>query len=151
MHISLRGAQRSRSSMNQIMASFLDEGGIPEQTLWPTAFLPEQYYGTGQSARKLRGEAALMSAVLEDAIHCFRKQFVKKGRRVQRLAREAEEWLFSDDDRWPFSFLNICAVLGLDPGYVRKGLARWRRQVPPVPRRKGWSAMSVRQPHKIAA
>lgn len=67
-----------------------------------------------------------MSAVLEDAIYCFQQQFAGEQPRKQRLAKEAEEWLFSDDDRWPFSFLNICAALGLDPPSVRRALKRWR-------------------------
>jgi hypothetical protein len=33
--------------------------------------------------------AALLRAVLEDALTCFQKQFVTEGRRVQRMAREA--------------------------------------------------------------
>lgn len=69
-----------------------------------------------------------MRAVLEDAIHCFQKQFVRKGRRVVRLAREAEEWFAADDPCWPFSFVNICAVLGLEPEYIRLGLRRWRER-----------------------
>ena len=70
-----------------------------------------------------------MRAVLEDAIHCFQKQFVREGRRVLRLAREAEEWLTADDPRWPFSFVNICAVLGLEPEYIRLGHRQWRERL----------------------
>jgi hypothetical protein len=66
-----------------------------------------------------------MRAVLDDAIDCFQKQFVAGGVRAQRLAKEAEAWLFSDDDHWPFSFVNICAALGLDPAYIRRELTRW--------------------------
>lgn len=88
------------------------------------AVLPEQFYHSpAQTAG--RGEVALMRAVLEEALDCFQKQFVKSGRRAQRLAREAEEWLFSDEASWPFSFVNICAVLGIEPGYIRLKLKRW--------------------------
>jgi hypothetical protein len=68
-----------------------------------------------------------MRAILEDAIECFQKQFVKEGQRTRRLGREAEEWIFADDYRWPFSFVNICAVLGLDAAYIRRGLEQWRQ------------------------
>jgi len=92
-----------------------------------------------------------MRAVLEDAVNCFQKQSAKSGRHAQRLAREAEEWLFSDDPHWPFSFVNICAVLGLDPGYVRLGLKRWRQQPSAEPQPKGRQTGPARRPLKIAA
>jgi len=85
--------------------------------------------GAGERATFLasrRPEAELMRAVLEDALLCFQKGLAHPGRRVQRVAREAEEWLFSDDDSWPFSFVSICAVLGLEPAYLRQGLRSWR-------------------------
>ena len=31
--------------------------------------------------------------------------------------------MLSDDTSWPFSFVSICAVLGLEPEYLRRGLA----------------------------
>ena len=32
------------------------------------------------------------------------------------------------NDDWLFSFENLCEVLGLDPDFVRSGLARWKEQ-----------------------
>ena len=92
------------------------------------AVLQEQFYNPPACATG-RGEVALMRAVLEEAVDCFQKQFMKSGRRAQRLACEAEEWIYSDEVRWSFSFVNICAVLGLDPGYMRLKLKRWRENV----------------------
>ena len=88
---------------------------------------PEQFYGSRPSPASGRPEAALMRAVLEDALLCFHKGLVQQGRRVRRLARQAEEWLFSDDPSWPFSFVSICAVVGLEPTYLRRGLQCWRQ------------------------
>jgi hypothetical protein len=70
-------------------------------------------------------EAALMHAVLEDAVDCFQKQFSQATPRAKHLAREAEKWLFSDDPNWLFSFLSICSALDLCPQYIRQGLKRW--------------------------
>jgi hypothetical protein len=84
---------------------------------------PEQFYDPSTSLASRRPEAELMRAILEDALVCFQRGLIRQGRRVQRLAREAEEWLFSDDTSWPFSFVSICAVLGLEPQYIRRGLA----------------------------
>lgn len=74
-----------------------------------------------------------MRAVLEDAVHCFQKT---QGSEALRLAKDAEQWFFSDEQRWPFSFVNICAVLGLDAEYLRLGLQRWRQHPPIDPPKK---------------
>lgn len=74
------------------------------------------------------GVTALMRAVLNDALVCYRQRFLSHSRRAQRLAREAEEWLFCDDDHWPFSFVNVCAVLGIEPAALRRRIARWDRR-----------------------
>lgn len=120
--------------------------------LWSTEefVLPEQFYHSQSTVYEERPEITLMRAVLEDAVNCFRNQFYSTGRRQQRLAREAEEWLFSDESRWPFSFLHICSVLGLDPQYIRLGLKRWYRNRPArLQRRK--RRVTVHRPLKIAA
>ena len=71
-----------------------------------------------------------MHAVLEDAFNCFIKQFVDDSAETQRLAKEAEEWFFAEEEHWPFSFVNISSVLGIDPTYMRRGLKQWLRQRP---------------------
>ena len=102
---------------------FLYDLGTASRTLPPAAVLPEQFSPYPPAGLDTtRGEAALMYAVLKDAVECFQKQHVRNGRRAQRLAKEAEEWLFTDDPGWLFSFVNVCAVLGLDPAYLRLGL-----------------------------
>src|SRR5919106_237106 len=107
---------------------FLYDLGAASQLLLSAAVLLEQFHSSSARINTAGGEVALMRAVLEDAITCFQRQFVTKGQRAQRLAREAEEWFFTNDLRWPFSFINICAVLGLDPDYVRLGIKRWRQE-----------------------
>ena len=69
-------------------------------------------------------ETALMYAVIEDAFLCFYKPLEPESRFIQR-AREAENWFFSDDSRWPFSFMSVCRALGLEPGYIRMKLKHW--------------------------
>jgi hypothetical protein len=54
------------------------------------------------------------------------KHVTDTSRRGTRLFREAEQWISQDDPTWLYSFLSICCVLGLEPDYVRGGLARWR-------------------------
>jgi len=112
---------------------------------------PVQFYCSPIRSSKTCGEIALMHAVLEDAVDCFRKQFVSRRRRDQRLAREAEEWFLSESDHWPFSFVNICAALELDPEYIRAGLNRWRQYAPTQTTRSVRHTRRARQPLRFAS
>jgi hypothetical protein len=69
-----------------------------------------------------------MRAVLADAFVCVQHGFMNEERRAGRLAREAEAWFWSEDDSWPFSFVSICAALGLEPGYIRREVNHWGRR-----------------------
>ena len=128
----MQARQRQPSSSTLLSPPTLPECGdalgAANTQLLATAVAPEQFFSAQDRSYAERGEVALMRAVLEDALHCVAKQFSHRGRRPQRLAREAEAWFFADDEHWLFAFVNICAVLGLDPGYVRRGLIRWRLQ-----------------------
>ncbi|MGE0822414.1 MAG: hypothetical protein AB7G75_02650 [Candidatus Binatia bacterium] len=127
---SKRHPQWHRGCLGWRPAYVLRERKVPdrdgdEQISPVVLVLPEQFHGHADAGYKLSGEVALMFAVLDDAISCYRKGTVAKSRRAQRLAREAGVWLFSDDPAWPFSFVNACGVLGLDSEYIRLGLRRW--------------------------
>jgi hypothetical protein len=113
--------------------------------------VPEQFYNTPANVYQGRPEVALMRAVLEDAVNCVRHGLWAKGRRKHRMAQEAEEWVFTDDLQWPFSFLNICMVLGLDPQYIRQGLCRWRQQRPAWTHKSKRRAVRSRFSLRIAA
>jgi hypothetical protein len=92
-----------------------------------------------------------MRAVLNDAIECYQHLFLASKRRSQRLAKEAEDWLFSNDERWPFAFVNVCAALGMEPGSVRRGLQRARRQSFATAKQKLRRAAPVRRtPRRVA-
>ena len=86
--------------------------------------LPEQFLDVRVKLAAVCPETALMYAVLEDAFLCLHKQFDKERRFVQR-AQEAEDWFFSDDSRWLFSFVSVCDALGLEEKYIRKKLKHW--------------------------
>ena len=85
---------------------------------------PEEFFDSRVKLATVSPEAALMYAVLEDAFLCFQKQFEMERRRIQR-ARQAEEWFFSDDFHWLFSFVSVCGVLGLQPQFIRMKLRHW--------------------------
>ena len=151
MPTSLPTAYRDQSSQSPALPLLLSDLGVASQILSSTVILPVQFFSSSGGIDTTRGEVALMRAVLEDAIGCFQKQMVSNGRRTQRLAKEAEEWFFADEHHWPFSFVNICAVLGLDPEYIRTGLKRWRQRPPTGPQKKRRRGGTARQPLKIAA
>jgi len=67
-------------------------------------------------------EKMLMFAILVDAISCFDKLSPVAGMSRNRRFTETRNWLSSNRRDWPFSYLNICEALGLDPNYLRRGL-----------------------------
>jgi len=71
----------------------------------------------------LEPERELMLAVLADAVECYCKYSGARDGIGMRLFQEAQEWLFDDDERRPFSFVNVCAALQLEPGYIRRGIS----------------------------
>jgi len=65
------------------------------------------------------GEERLMLAVLEDAIRCFFGD-------DSQARIESTIWLRERGGAGPFTFENICEVLGVEAGWLRKGLFRQR-------------------------
>ena len=67
-----------------------------------------------------RGEGVrdLMRAILLDAIMCLHSRCGPEKQR-QQLARDARHWMVSTAQTWPFSFENICDVLGISASYLR--------------------------------
>ena len=45
---------------------------------------------------------------------------------LQAASVRADE---SDDREWPYSFVNICEILNLNPGYLRGGLQQWKEHL----------------------
>lgn len=123
-----------------------------QQTLFSLAtVLPEQFYSPSFTSQVERPEASLMRAVLEEALTCFQNQFYLHHGEAQRLGKEAESWFFSDATDWPFSFVNICTALHLEPTYIRRGLRNWRANCPlKAPQRKR-RAIGTRRPLKLVA
>ena len=70
-----------------------------------------------------------MVAILEDAIDVYRKQAGARDTRKRHMFEDAEAWIEDTTANWIFSFENICTVLDLDPGYIRRGLHAWKRRV----------------------
>jgi len=92
----------------------------------PEVVRPSQYFSANLSDASLQPEKRLMLAVLEDAVSDFQRHVVAQSAAGRATFRDAEAWIMREDHEWLFSFVNVCAVLGLDAAYVRTGLVRWR-------------------------
>jgi len=69
-----------------------------------------------------------MFAVLLDAV-------IQLRRRNSPGATEAEIWIRGEGHHdAPFSFEGVCEALGLDAGYLARGLLSWRTAADPGPR-----------------
>jgi hypothetical protein len=103
---------------------------VPEETVaslfGPEVVLPSQFSEQAGLKHSDRGEKRLMLAVLEEAVASFQRHAGAKTRHGQRVFREAEEWIESTDDSWPFAFENICHALDIEPEFLRRGLQRWK-------------------------
>jgi hypothetical protein len=85
----------------------------------PDPLLPAQYLDIFKSKPPLDPEKTLMLAVLEDAVTCIQKYRPSPSGKGKRLFHDARDWIFADEEDWPFSFINVCETLGFDPGYLR--------------------------------
>ena len=81
--------------------------------------LPEQK----SSAMNWSPEKELAAAVLTDALVEIR-DYCGDPHHKNQVAEDLQ-WVFSDDSRWLFSFLGICAIFDFDPEYVRGVVWRW--------------------------
>jgi hypothetical protein len=111
--------------------------------LEPETILPSQYHAVSGIDASLQPEKRLMLAVLEDAVGTFQKHVNARERTGERLFNEVADWFASDDQDWPYSFVNIGHALGLDVEYFRRGLASWRDR-----QRGGGSSNVVRFPFR---
>ena len=83
--------------------------------------LPAQYGSINRKKLPAEGERKLLFAVLEDAIRLYLKNR-DLGFHNDPDFLEAAEWLCSDEECGPFSFLRVCEALGINPDRLRLGI-----------------------------
>lgn len=93
----------------------------------PDTLLPEQYLDTFRRKLHLEPEKKLLLAILEDAIACYQKYFFARDIKGKTLFHEAREWVEGPGGIGVFSFDSVCDALGLNPDYLRRGLADWKK------------------------
>jgi len=100
--------------------------------LGPETIVPAQFHAGHRIDASSMPEKRLMLAVLEDALATLRKYAGSRSLYGQRLYREAQRWFASNEASWPFAFVSVCDVLGIDPSRFRSGVARWMRAAKPA-------------------
>jgi hypothetical protein len=100
-------------------------------SLMPEILTPSQYSDRTRPELVDSPSRRLMLAVFADAISTYQKHAPNHSSpRSRRLVREVETWIDACGDRSPYSFERICAALGIEPAYVKRGLHRWRYSRP---------------------
>lgn len=87
-----------------------------------------EYLETIHRKVALEPERHLMLAVLEDAVVCFQKNLYSRTAKKRTEFEEAEAWILNQDDKALFSFESVCNILGIEPGYLRRGLMQWKKE-----------------------
>jgi hypothetical protein len=97
----------------------------------PDTILPTQFYAMFKSNQYREPERRLMVAILEDAVSCLSADLRQCNPKQKKQYEEAKHWVTTDEEsEWIFSFKNICEILGMDPGYLRRGLIRPKTSSP---------------------
>jgi hypothetical protein len=86
------------------------------------------YFDSWRGDGYLQPEKRLMFAVLQDAVDCFQNHKFEHRSKAASQFLDTEGWIFRDDHEWPYSFVNICEAVGMDPDCLRKGLLRWKER-----------------------
>jgi len=89
----------------------------------PEALLPEQYFERLTGGAREMPEKRLMAAVLLDAL-------VQLQREGSSGAAEVRAWMARRTVGDVFSFESVCDALGINAGYLARGLAACPRIVP---------------------
>src|SRR5262245_7798081 len=91
---------------------------------------PTRSRATSPAAKPARSRASnhrrLMLAVLNEALQTYATGLTSHVVARRSDAYQVELWTASDSTDWPFSFCNVCAVLGVDPDYIRARMRRLR-------------------------
>jgi hypothetical protein len=85
--------------------------------------LPSQYGNMCRKKLPAEGERKLLFAVLEDAVRCYLKNRDSgQTSRSDPEFLEAAEWLSSNEETGPFSYIKVCEALGINADFLRTGI-----------------------------
>jgi len=90
--------------------------------------LPDQFAELFRSTQYRSPEVRLAIAVLEDAIRTFFRYRSWRNRKERQMFNEVEAWFFTPNEDGVFSFENVCEVLRINAGYIRRGLLQVKQR-----------------------
>lgn len=151
MNLSSYPTRRPASARYTTLSPALYDLRATNSVLQPAFVLPVQFYNRPSQTDASHGPSALMLAILEDAMSCVQRQFTSTKKRNQRLAREAESWIFDNDSSWPFSCANICSTLDIDIAYLRLQVKKLRQRHLAVATPERPRIIAMPNPAKLAA
>ena len=105
------------------VSSQADERPLPAG-FEPETVLASQFFDKSHLGASLQPEKRLMLAVLEDAVATIQRGASRTNGEAGAEFVETRDWFASDDVVWPYSFVNICHALGLEPAYILGGIDR---------------------------
>lgn len=121
---------------------FFQDQKKPESFSSEDPFLPEQFACLRNEPTVIwTGPRRLLLGVLQDALRSFFQYRSSHTRFGKRIFHETYAWLLSSDQRWLYSFENVCVHLNLDPEYLRAGLRRFLQETE-KPRQKSSAGVS---------
>jgi hypothetical protein len=99
---------------------------LSRSEIWePDILVQEKFIATQTRRVPVQPEKALLFAVLAEAIETFKKYAFTSSAHGRALFIDADNWFHEEDNSENlFSFGNICGLLGLSPGYIRRGLSQ---------------------------
>ena len=115
----------------------------------PDTLMSDEYFANYRRRIPLEPEKTLLLAVLEDGVRTFQDNIFAETGKKRVLLDEAREWLFTDGFEHVFSFNSVCSSLGIDPGYVRRGLKRWEEHTRAATRKKQGASQTA--PERLVA
>ena len=91
----------------------------------PEVITSIQWREMNRSEGKFSPEQRLMLAVLTDGVEAIQKNLFAQRPKGKAAFASAMDWLMSEDEKWTFSFRNVCTFLGLEAEYMRDGIIEW--------------------------
>src|SRR5271170_2140270 len=88
------------------------------------AFMPAQFYPARRHAASVEPIMRLMAGILIDAVRCFQLHLDARESKRRQEFREAKSWIVDDLGNGPFSFLDVCDWLEIDPNRLRDWIVR---------------------------
>lgn len=101
----------------------IDADGREGQTVEHLLACGEMVPGQLPSVSTWSPEKKLAAAVLAQALVEVRDRHADTA--YKRRVREDLEWIFSDEVEWPYAFVPLCQLFGLEVDYVRGMVRAW--------------------------